>query len=152
MHTLTDNVSIWNSIKPGSYAGTAAGSNTFGSAVSMAGFDTATILISGTAAAAAGSAVFTVFSATSAANAGSAAISGATLNFVGTAVAADTAQLHAITVKADQLPAASPFIFVKQTIYGDSAVWLGEALILRYNGRNLPASNTTLLQDVIAVA
>ncbi len=152
MHTLTDHVSIWNTIKPGSYAGTVAGSNTFGSAVSMAGFDTATILISGTAAAAAGSAVFAVFSATDGANAGSAAVSGATLNFVGTAVAADTAQLFAITVKADQLPAASPYIFVKQTIYGDTAVWTGSVHILRYNGRKLPAANTTLLQDVIAVA
>lgn len=152
MHTLTDHVSIWNTIKPGSYAGTAAGSDTFGAAVSMAGYDTATIFICGTAAAAAGSAVFTVFSATDAANAGSAAVSAATLNFVGTAVAADTAQLFTITLKADQLPAASPFIFVKQTIYGNSAVWVGAAHILRYNGRKLPAANTTLLQDVMAVA
>lgn len=152
MHTLTDNVSIWNTIKTGSYAGTAAGTDTFGSAVSMSGFDYATILISGTAATQAGSAVFAVFSATDGANAGSAAVSGATLNFVGTAAAADVNQLFAITVKADQLPAASPFIFVKQTVYGNAAVWLGNVHILRYNGRKLPAANTTLIQDVIATA
>lgn len=152
MNTLTDSVSIWNSIKTGSYAGTAAGTDSWGSAVSMAGFDSATILISGTAAAQAGSAVFAVFSATDGANAGSAAVSGATLNFVGTAAAADVNQLFAITVKADQLPAASPFITVKQTVFGNAAVWLGSVHILRYNARRLPASNTTLIQDVIAVA
>lgn len=152
MHTLTDHVDIWNSIKTGAYAGTVAGNSTFGSAVPMAGYDYATILISGSAAAQAGSAAFTAMSATGADNAGSAVISGATLNFVGTAVAANTNQLFAITVKADQLPAASPYLTVRQTIYGDSAVWTGSVHILRYNGRTLPVVNATLLQDVKAVA
>ena len=107
MHTFTDAIDIWNSVKAGTYTGTAAGNVTFGSAVSMAGYDAALILLSGSAAAAAGSVTLAAYSATSAANAGSATISGATLTFVGTAAAADVNQLHAITVKADQLPAGA---------------------------------------------
>lgn len=152
MHTFTDAIDIWNSVKAGTYTGTAAGNVTFGSAVSMAGYDAALILLSGSAAAAAGSVTLAAYSATSAANAGSATISGATLTFVGTAAAADVNQLHAITVKADQLPAGAPFLTVAQTVWGNSAVWVGDVTIFRYNGRSLPVSNSTLLSDVKQVA
>jgi hypothetical protein len=152
MHTLLDNASIKPGVKSGSYAGTAAGSNTFGSAVSMSGFDSVTFLLQGTCATQAGSVTLTAYSATSAAAAGSAAISGAALTFVGTAVAADTHQIHALTVKADQLPAASPFILPVLTVWGNSMVFLGDVVTVRYNPRNLPPTNTDVLTDTMLVA
>jgi len=152
MHTLLSNVEIGAGVKSGSYAGTAAGSTTFGAAVSLAGYDSITFLLQGTCATQAGSVTLAAYSATNSSAAGSAAISGATLTFVGTAVAADTQQFHALTIKADQLPAASPFILPVLTVWGNAAVFLGDVVAIRYNPRQAPPSNTAVLTDTVLVA
>lgn len=152
MHTLFSHVDVAPGIKSGSYAGTAAGSTTFGTAVPLSEFENVSFLLAGTCAAAAGSVSLALYSATAADNSGSAPIAGANLTFVGTAVPANTEQFHAITLKADQLPEGATYVLPVLTVWGNSMVFLGDVTALRSNPRNAPPANAALLTNTVQVA
>lgn len=152
MHTFLDNIEIVKGVPNGSYAGTAAGAVTFGTASYAGDCDGITYVLSGTAAAQAGSVSLAVYSATASDGSGSAAISGASTSFVGTAVAADTQQIHAVTVKPDQLPAAAKFVLPVVTVFGNSAVLAASVVGYKSGLRNKPPANSHVLSSVEKVA